>query len=415
MAPGQPYFPNAVPDAYRSFGPNLFLPLLNQSSVIAGGDNPSNVAYDPHEALMDMDASTNKMIDPLYSMYSPHAERGFRDDSAHPLNQTGANTSTLGTSNYGSPAIPYGDVTDQFTTPSFPALVDQSTLIAGDNANLYDQSWPKDGGRPFSKQQAARPGRQHDTKTLVVEKIPEDSLSMEAVNNWFKRYGTVTNVAVDVPGAKALVSFATHAEARLAWKAEEAIFNNRFVKTYWHRPLEGKGLSGVRKLESSAALITKLSERNNDAQDSGPARTEKGPATIQPPAVSNGSSTNRSEKVALASKQQLLDKLITEHKSLIAQLDTADAEEKKRIMARLRQLSEDQKSIISNSELSTESGSGDKQMPNKGNLDSNGQSSKELDQKSATAKTRDALQAKLEALRVEVRKSSKSSLIFIET
>jgi len=82
-------------------------------------------------------------------------------------------------------------------------------------------------------------------KTLVVEKIPDDHLSLGAVSDWFKKFGTVTNVAVDPPTAKALVTFAEHDQAWKAWKSEEAVFGNRFVKVYWHRPLVGRGGRGM--------------------------------------------------------------------------------------------------------------------------------------------------------------------------
>ena len=89
----------------------------------------------------------------------------------------------------------------------------------------------------------------------MVEKIPEEHLTLEAVNNWFKRFGTVTNVAVDKHSAKALVSFASHDEAHAAWKTQEAIFNNRFVKIFWHKPLEGQGGVGARMLQASASVV----------------------------------------------------------------------------------------------------------------------------------------------------------------
>jgi RNA-binding protein 26 len=81
-------------------------------------------------------------------------------------------------------------------------------------------------------------------RTLVVEEIPGDRLSPDAVNGWFKRFGTVTNVAVDATSAKALVSFSTHKEAHAAWKTEDAIFGNRFIKVFWDRPMEGQDLAG---------------------------------------------------------------------------------------------------------------------------------------------------------------------------
>jgi RNA-binding protein 26 len=129
-------------------------------------------------------------------------------------------------------------------------------------------SWPTElpcsrrGGRPGvfgGEVQRFHPERRD--KTLVVEKIPEDKLSLDAVNSWFKRFGTVTNVAVDAATAKALVSFSTHEEAHAAWKTEDAVFGNRFVKVFWHRPMEGQGLAGQRALAASAPIVASVVAR----------------------------------------------------------------------------------------------------------------------------------------------------------
>ncbi|KZV77625.1 hypothetical protein PENSPDRAFT_746751 [Peniophora sp. CONT] len=171
--------------------------------------------------------------------------------------------------------------------------------------------------------QRFRPERRND-KTLVVEKIPREKLSLDAVNGWFKQFGTVTNVAVDVKTAKALVSFADHNEAHAAWKSEEAVFGNRFVKVFWHRPMEGHGTAGQRALAASA---NGLSARNGS--EAAPTTTTAGKANGH-----GGSATSS----ALAAKQQKLETQIAEQKALMERLKTASAEEKKEVFGRLREL-----------------------------------------------------------------------------
>ncbi|KAH9921931.1 uncharacterized protein BXZ73DRAFT_39181 [Epithele typhae] len=183
--------------------------------------------------------------------------------------------------------------------------------------------------------QSFRPERRND-KTLVVEKIPEDKLSLGAVNDWFSKFGTVTNVAVDAPSSKALVSFNTHEEAYKAWKSEEAVFGNRFVKVFWHRPMEGHGQAGQRMLAASAPIV---------AQRTGP--TAESASVPQPPApapsVARSTSNMSSAAAALAAKQKLIEQQIEEQKTLMAKLSSATAEEKKPIMARLRELNKEMK------------------------------------------------------------------------
>jgi RNA-binding protein 26 len=198
------------------------------------------------------------------------------------------------------------------------------------------------GGRPPRGRGGAadassfRPGQRGD-KTLVVEKIPEDKLSLDQITTWFKKFGDVTNVAVDPHGAKALVSFATHDEARAAWKSEDAVFNNRFVKVFWHRPMEGHGQVGQRALAASANLVSNLAGKATPA--SVPGSSQAGPSTSKKQGSSSATAT------ALAAKQEQLEKHITEQKSLMDELSSATPERKREIMARLRKLNEEMTAV----------------------------------------------------------------------
>lgn len=193
-----------------------------------------------------------------------------------------------------------------------------------------------------------RPEKRND-KTLVVEKIPDDKLSLESVNGWFKRFGTVTNVAIDANNAKALVSFAQHEEAHTAWKSEDAVFGNRFVKVFWHRPMEGHGQAGARMLAASAPLVAHMGGSVEAAPPaatapSTPIATPTPAASAPPPAATprkTAGASGSSTASALAAKSQLLEQTIAEQKRLMAALGTASAEEKKEIMAQFRKLDQD--------------------------------------------------------------------------
>ncbi|KAF8965118.1 DHS-like NAD/FAD-binding domain-containing protein [Flammula alnicola] len=134
-----------------------------------------------------------------------------------------------------------------------------------------------------------RPETRND-KTLVVEKIPEDKLSLESINSWFKRFGTVTNVAIDTNNAKALVSFSNHDEAHAACKSEDAVFGNRFVKVFWHRPMEGHGQVGARMLAPSAPLVANTAASSASAEQAGMATKDsedKASASVHPASLSD--------------------------------------------------------------------------------------------------------------------------------
>jgi RNA-binding protein 26 len=103
--------------------------------------------------------------------------------------------------------------------------------------------------------------------TLVVEKLPPEKTNIGDLSTYFGKFGTVTNVGVDPHGNRALVSFSSHQEAHAAWKSEEAVFGNRFVVIFWHRPAPGGGAAGQKALEASVGTLQKLNSNGNGESD----------------------------------------------------------------------------------------------------------------------------------------------------
>lgn len=169
-------------------------------------------------------------------------------------------------------------------------------------------------------------------KTLVVEKIPHENLGLANLTEWFKKFGTVTNVAIDKRGAKALVTFQEHGEALAAWKSEDAVFGNRFVKVFWHRPLEGQGKAGKRALEASAPQLQATEQTEAQLKPNGNQKTidQSQHSSIEKPTMSPEA------RVAL-------EKNMAEQKALFSRLKRAEGDQKKGIMARIRVLSEGMK------------------------------------------------------------------------
>ncbi|KDQ63859.1 hypothetical protein JAAARDRAFT_189385 [Jaapia argillacea MUCL 33604] len=241
----------------------------------------------------------------------------------------------------------YGQTVGSSSGPSNISMEVDVPAVAGPPQPLYGP--PRGGMRggrgrgTFSAEvHSFRPERKRDDKTLVVEKIPADKLNLESVNSWFKQFGTVTNVAIDASNAKALVSFSNHDEAHAAWRSEDAVFNNRFVKIFWHRPLEGHGQLGQRMLAASASRVA-----NMTAKEESPGPTSHLP--ISPTSTTIPSrKTPSSTMSALAAKQQLLEQQIAEQKDLMAKLSTASVDDKKEILARLRKLGEEMKAPSTN-------------------------------------------------------------------
>jgi RNA-binding protein 26 len=406
-------------------------------------------AYDPHEARMDMR--------PRQHQRAPLLPRIQQEDGSvvHPVNSSGElpviqdltpivpATPTMPVQgplpsddvemkNSNNPILPavmagYNPVAalgmngSQYQPANAPMEVDSKT-IPGMRPPTRSRGGPRGRGRggrgTFGGEvHTFRPEKRND-RTLVVEKIPEEKLSLDQVNEWFKRFGTVTNVAIDAVGGKALVSFEKHEEAHGAWRSEEAVFGNRFVKVFWHRPLEGHGQVGARMLAASAPLVANIANKEKAVTTSPSTTTDVGTSTAASAQAS--SSANASRKVsavpgsstasALAVKQQFLEQKIAEQKSLMSDLGKASAEEKKGIMARLRNLGEEMTQLTSTTSTLEASSAPVTNGSHKSNSDKVLHEKKEdrLDKelevhnKAEGSSTTDDLKAKLERLKAEV-------------
>jgi RNA-binding protein 26 len=88
--------------------------------------------------------------------------------------------------------------------------------------------------------------------TLVIENVPVENLDLIKINEYFKKFGTITNIQIDVDSKKALVSYSQPAEAKAAHTSPEVIFNNRFVKVYFQK-LDDPGIGAPKLREVPAA------------------------------------------------------------------------------------------------------------------------------------------------------------------
>lgn len=314
-----------------------FMPMYG--GIPFGMNGMPGQTYDPSEPQMDMrNRQTQQHATTMARVDGDPYNAGMEPPVIQDLTPTSTQPSVAN----GSHPVPSGSAgeSNDVRMHSPPAQQHQTTKASA--SSIRPQRGGNRGrGRGGRGAFADHPsfGNQNENKTIVVEKVPEEHLSLEAVNNWFKRFGSVTNVAVDNSGGKALVSFSTHDEAYAAWKAEEAVFNNRFVKIFWHRPMAGQGSVGSKALQDSAPLVATLASREPvEAQETPKLATPATPAPSMKPKLKPQQSLN-----ALQAKQQLLEKQIAEQKELMAKLSKATPEEKKELMARLRGLDSEMK------------------------------------------------------------------------
>lgn len=403
---------------------NMFMPMFPPGLPFGMGPP---AAYNPHEARLDMrpGAPSGPMGRPQRTSMHPRV-----NGEGQPLRPQASGElpviQDLTPAVYNDESAPQPDKPvhspsvhaqpNGLSVPTSPTTTMEVDIPAGGpslppgrpHRGLQNSPARGRGGRPgvFGGEVQRFHSERRD-KTLVVEKIPEDKLSLDAVNGWFKRFGTVTNVAVDAGSAKALVSFSTHEEALAAWKTEDAVFSNRFVKVFWHRPMDGQGLAGQRALAASAPIVAAREQAQTvPTLDAVPADPPS--AAVSGPSAKKITSTpSNSSASALAARQKLLDQQIAEQKSLMEKLNTASAEEKKEIFAQLRKLGQEIKASSSQATFSSSKKPSssipqpeDREAKERERLD------KELELHSAALdgeETTEVLQAKLAKLKAEVR------------
>ena len=83
---------------------------------------------------------------------------------------------------------------------------------------------------------SAAPNHDQSVTTIVVEQIPEDQFTEEAVRSFFSEFGTIEEVTMQPYKRLAIVKFSDYSAARTAYDSPKVIFDNRFVKVYWYKP-----------------------------------------------------------------------------------------------------------------------------------------------------------------------------------
>ncbi|EPE31296.1 RNA-binding, RBD [Glarea lozoyensis ATCC 20868] len=79
-----------------------------------------------------------------------------------------------------------------------------------------------------------RPNFDRAKTTIVVENIPEESFSEEAVREFFSQFGEIVDVSMRPYKRLSIVKYDSWDAAQAAYGSPKVIFDNRFVKVYWY-------------------------------------------------------------------------------------------------------------------------------------------------------------------------------------
>ena len=175
-----------------------------------------------------------------------------------------------------------------------------------------------------------KPPEKRNGNTLVISDIPQEYLSLTAVNEYFSQFGGVTNVAIEARSKRALVSFTSNFEAYQAWKSDAAIFGNRHVKVLWHKPREGHGGAGQEALEKSAGLLANMKALAQGTDFQG----EKKAQLVGPEQRLQATLADLERK----DRAQKKERLMAEQKVLLKRSSEGTKEEKLVILKRLKEI-----------------------------------------------------------------------------
>ena len=122
------------------------------------------------------------------------------------------------------------------------------------------------GGRGRrSEFSAAGPNEDTSITTIVVEQIPEDKLDEDSVREFFTQYGEIVDLSLQPHRKLALITYDNHASAKRAWSSPKVIFDNRFVKVYWHKPKHERN-GEQREAEGPAFNQEEFEKQQEEAQ-----------------------------------------------------------------------------------------------------------------------------------------------------
>ncbi|KAK3306966.1 uncharacterized protein B0T15DRAFT_501550 [Chaetomium strumarium] len=130
------------------------------------------------------------------------------------------------------------------TNALMPDLLNRPGPLQGQQLFPESGQHPRQkGGRHHSRQKrterapfsAEGPVYDRTKSTIVVENIPEENFSEGQVRDFFSQFGMILEVSMQPYKRLAIVKFDSWDSANAAYQSPKVIFDNRFVKVYWHK------------------------------------------------------------------------------------------------------------------------------------------------------------------------------------
>lgn len=79
------------------------------------------------------------------------------------------------------------------------------------------------------------PSQDPSNTVLVVDKIPDEHFSDDKIRTFFSTFGDIVDVQMHTYKRLAIIKFQDHEAAERAYNSPKAVFDNRFVRVFWHK------------------------------------------------------------------------------------------------------------------------------------------------------------------------------------
>ncbi|ORY26414.1 hypothetical protein BCR33DRAFT_859096 [Rhizoclosmatium globosum] len=187
-----------------------------------------------------------------------------------------------------------------------------------------------------------RPG-----ETITIQNIPPESCTLDTVNTYFKQFGTITDIKIDIPNARAVIRYSSPSEAKAAHTSPDVIFGNRFVKVFYGDATE-----------PTPTAPTSTNPQPNPTPNPAPHST-----TYINPSVPTPTSINLAKQELKAKRDSLLAQHLSTQKELLAKLEskTLTPTAKSELMASLKSVNAIVKGMLEEGQKAVEAAAAKKQ------------------------------------------------------
>jgi hypothetical protein len=236
-----------------------------------------------------------------------------------------------------------------------PSMINASPVMpTGFGGGMGGES-PMGGGRGRGGRGRDRGGQHHNNagpgqsrgrqlnSILVVRNVPAEKLSLGALNEFFKAFGSVVNIQLRPTHNPdhAFIEFSQRSEARAAFDSVDAVLGNRHVRVFWAREqdfeADGIPLAGV-ELSSGGGLARRLGHQQQRAATQG--APPEDPEVVLQRKRKEIAAAREGQMKARAARQADVDRCIAQQKEMFAKLAAGDcsAETKKDILQEIKSL-----------------------------------------------------------------------------